>query len=101
MRGPLVVILTAIVLPGVGHVLNRLPTRGLMFVFYTVLLGVITWHLTTPDHSLVGRLAGGLFVYAVSIVDAYQWAVHRTRAEDVRDDAPTESRASRGTERRA
>ena len=50
--------------------LNRLPTRGLMFVFYMILLGVITWHLTTPDHSLVGRLAGGLFVYAISIVDA-------------------------------
>ncbi|SFN51417.1 hypothetical protein SAMN05216207_1015146 [Pseudonocardia ammonioxydans] len=80
MRHPLVVLLTAIVLPGVGHVLNRLPTRGLTFVFYTVLLGVITWNLTTPDHSLVGRLAGGLFVYAISIVDAYQWAVHRARA---------------------
>lgn len=80
MRRPLVVLLTAIVLPGVGHVLNRLPTRGLMFVFYTILLGVITWHLTTPDHSLVGRLAGGLFVYAISIVDAYQWAVVRARS---------------------
>ncbi len=80
MRHPLVVLLTAIVLPGVGHVLNRLPTRGLMFVFYTVLLGVITWNLTTPDHSLVGRLAGGLFVYAISVVDAYQWAAVRARA---------------------
>ena len=80
MRRPMVVLLTAIVLPGVGHVLNRLPTRGLMFVFYMILLGVVTWHLTGPDHSLVGRLAGGLFIYAISIVDAYQWAAVRARA---------------------
>jgi hypothetical protein len=83
VRRPWVVLLVAIVLPGVGHVLNRLPTRGLMFVFYTILLGVITWHLTTPDHSLVGRLAGGLFVYAISIVDAYQWAAVRARSTAV------------------
>lgn len=88
MRHPLVVLLTAIVLPGVGHVLNRLPTRGLMFVFYTVLLGVITWNLTTPDHSLVGRLAGGLFIYAISVVDAYQWAAVRARASNATAGAP-------------
>ncbi len=94
MRHPLVVLLTALVLPGMGHVLNRLPTRGLMFVFYTVLLGVITWNLTTPDHSLVGRLAGGLFVYAISVVDAYQWAAVRRRSARAPASSPV-SRAGR------
>lgn len=74
---PLAVLGVAIVLPGVGQVLNRMPVRGLVFVFYIVLLGVITYRLTTPEHSFLGRYAGGLFVYAISVLDAYRWAVHR------------------------
>lgn len=64
----------AIVLPGVGHVLNRTPVRGLLFVFYIILLGTITYHLTTPAHSFLGRYAGGIFVYAISVMDAYRAA---------------------------
>ena len=71
------VLAVAVVLPGMGHVLLRMPGRGLMFAFYTVLLGAITWQLTTPEISLVGRLAGGLFVYAISLLDAYTWATRR------------------------
>jgi hypothetical protein len=74
---PWMVLLVAVVLPGCGHVLAGMPRRGLMFAFYTLLLGVITWQLTTPDISLVGRLAGGLFVYAISVFDAYTWAARR------------------------
>jgi len=74
---PWMVLLVAVVLPGAGHVLARMPVRGLVFAFYTVLLGVVTWQLTTPDISLVGRLAGGLFVYAISVFDAYTWAARR------------------------
>lgn len=74
---PWLVLAVAVVLPGMGHVLARMPVRGLMFAFYTVLLGAITWHLTTPEISLVGRLAGGLFVYAVSVLDAYTLASRR------------------------
>jgi len=73
----MLVLAAAIVLPGAGHVLNRTPVRGLMFVFYILLLGVVTYHLTTPDHSMIGRLAGGLFVYAISIMDAYRTAALR------------------------
>jgi hypothetical protein len=74
---PWMVLLVAAVLPGAGHVLARMPVRGLVFAFYTVLLGVVTWQLTTPEISLVGRLAGGLFVYAISVLDAYTWASRR------------------------
>lgn len=76
---PRVVLVVAIVLPGVGHVLDRMPTRGLIFVFYMVLLGAVTFQLTTPEHSFLGRYAGGLFVYAISILDAYKWAAVRRR----------------------
>jgi hypothetical protein len=79
-RSPLLVLAAAIVLPGSGQVLNRTPVRGLIFVFYIVLLGVVTYQLTTPDHSLIGRYAGGLFVYAISIMDAYRSAAYRAAA---------------------
>ncbi len=41
---------------------------------FMILMAMITWHLTTPEQSLVGRLAGGLFVYAMSIPEAYRMA---------------------------
>ncbi|MHA6794979.1 hypothetical protein ACVGVM_15920 [Pseudonocardia bannensis] len=77
---PLLVLGVAIVLPGVGQVLNRTPVRGLIFVFYMLLLGTITYQLTTPEHSFTGRYAGGLFVYAISVLDAYRWAAYRVSA---------------------
>jgi len=78
-RHPLLVALVAIVLPGVGQVLNGQSSRGLTFLFFILLLGWISYHLTTPSHSFLGRYAGGLFVYALSVLDAYKWA--RVRRE--------------------
>jgi hypothetical protein len=82
---PLVVLAVAVVLPGVGQVLNGSPSRGLMMLFFMLMLGVITYNLAAPGISLVGQFAGGLFVYAVSVMDAYFWAryraeLHRTAA---------------------
>lgn len=79
---PRLVFLIAVVLPGAGQVANRMPVRGLIFVFYVILLGVVTYNLTTPEHSLVGRYAGGIFVYSISVLDAYRWALYRRRAFD-------------------
>lgn len=64
----------AILLPGCGHLLIGEQRRGATFLFFILLLGTITWHLTTPEQSLVGRYAGGLFVYALSLTDAYRLA---------------------------
>lgn len=71
---PYLVLLLAIILPGAGHVAAGLPSRGLVFIFFMLLFGWITFHLTTPDQSLLGRYAGGIFIYAISITDAYKWA---------------------------
>jgi len=38
------------------------------------MLGMVSWHLTTPAHSFVGRHAGGFLVYAISVLDAYRIA---------------------------
>jgi hypothetical protein len=40
-------------------------------------LGWISWRLTGPEVSLIGKLSGGLLVYAVSILDAYRIARFR------------------------
>lgn len=74
---PLWVLFVAATLPGIGQVVNRTPTRGLVFVFYTLLLGIVTFNLTTPEHSFAGRYSGGMLIYAVSVLDAYKWASHR------------------------
>ncbi len=64
----------ALLLPGVGHVVQGQPQRGLMFLFFTVLLGWVSLHLTGAEHSVIGRYAGGIFVYGVSVLDAYKLA---------------------------
>lgn len=71
---PWLVLAVAVVLPGVGQVLNGQPRRGLVLVFYMLLLGALTFLVADPDRSLAGRLAGGLFVYALSLLDAYRFA---------------------------
>jgi len=71
---PLVVLALAVVLPGVGHVALGQQARGLGFAFFSLLLALLTWHMSTPAQSFVGRSAGGLFVWALSIPDAYRIA---------------------------
>lgn len=71
---PHMVLATAILLPGCGQVLNRQPLRGLAFVFFLLLLGTITFLTAPPQASLIGRFAGGIMVYALSIPDAYRTA---------------------------
>jgi hypothetical protein len=71
---PYLVLGIALVLPGVGQVVNNQANRGLLFVFTMIALGYVTYHLSTPQISLIGRYAGGLFIYALSLMDAYKWA---------------------------
>lgn len=71
---PYIVLVIAILLPGAGHVAIGQPNRGLGFAFFTMLLALLTWFTTTPERSFIGRIAGGLFVWAISIPDAYKLA---------------------------
>jgi len=74
---PWLVLAIAILLPGVGQLANGTPLRGLTMLFFMGLLGSFTLLTTTPEHSFLGRYAGGLFVYAMSVMDAYRWARYR------------------------
>jgi len=71
---PYLVLALAIVLPGAGHVAVRNTARGLAFAFFVILFSMISYMTTPPDRSFVGRHAFGLFVWALSIPDAYRRA---------------------------
>ena len=71
---PYLVLAIAMILPGVGQVANRQPLRGLIFLFFMLLLGAFTLKTAAPDVSIIGKLAGGLFVWAMSMLDAYKVA---------------------------
>ncbi len=71
---PYLVLALAIVLPGAGHVAVRDPKRGLAFAFFVLFFAMVTYMTTTPETSFIGRHAGGLFVWALSIPDAYRRA---------------------------
>jgi hypothetical protein len=95
---PYWVLLAAILLPGGGHVLLGVPRRGLIMQLFMISLGWLTWHMTTPQHSLVGRLAGGLFIYALSVLDAYRtarlrWAVYQSACLGVGTNEPSQAKA--------
>ncbi len=79
---PYLVLAAAILLPGMGHVLAGAARRGIMLQLFMIAGALVTWHLSTPQTSLAGRLAGGLFVYAMSLPEAYRLA--RLRAVAIR-----------------
>jgi hypothetical protein len=69
---PYLVLALAILLPGAGHVAVGEPRRGLAFAFFVLLFGALTYATATPDISFIGRHAGGLFIWVLSIPDAYR-----------------------------
>jgi hypothetical protein len=71
---PYVVLTIAILLPGFGYVVCGRPRRGLTLQLFMISLAFITWHLSAPERSLIGRLAGGVFIYALSLPDVYRIA---------------------------
>ncbi|AWN40197.1 hypothetical protein U8607_17435 [Methylobacterium durans] len=76
---PRLVLLAAIVLPGMGHVLAGRPQRGLGFAFFTLIGAWLTTKFAAPDADAIARHAAGLFVWALSIPDAYRSARLRAR----------------------
>lgn len=77
---PYLVLVAAIALPGVGQVLNNSTRRGLLMLLFMIVLGYMTHQVASPNVSMIGQYAGGLFVYAISVMDAYYWAKYRTEA---------------------
>ena len=64
-----VAILCALIIPGSGHILIGRPMRGLVFLFWMIIFGWVTFRLTSEHVSMVGRLAGGIAIWAISVVE--------------------------------
>ncbi len=77
---PRLVLVLAILFPGAGHVAIGQTQRGFCFLLFAILFMVLSYMTTTPEHSFIGRHAGGLFVWALSITDAYKLARIRYEA---------------------
>jgi hypothetical protein len=71
---PRLVLAAAMLLPGVGHVLTGRAARGLGFALFALVGGWLTAKFAAPDASIIGRHAGGFFVWALSLPDAYRGA---------------------------
>jgi hypothetical protein len=71
---PYLVLTLSLLLPGSGHVLNGTPQRGLIFLFFIILLGWVSVNIMPADASFIGRYIGGVFVYGLSVIDAYKQA---------------------------
>ena len=76
---PYLVLATAVVLPGAGQVLNGAAQRGLVFLFFMILLGWVSMNVMPAHSTFVGRSIGGVFIYGLSVIDAYRCA--RARLE--------------------
>ena len=74
---PYLVMLIAALAPGSGHWAVGIIQRGVMFAWFMIVLGWISWRLTGPEINPIGRLSGGLLIYAISILDAYRIARFR------------------------
>ncbi len=71
---PYLVLLASLIVPGAGHVVLGQAQRGLTFLFFTVILGWASVKVM-PDHmSFFSRHVGGVFLYGISVLDAYRLA---------------------------
>ena len=66
---PWVILLAAFLVPGSGHVLLGRPTRGLVMLFWMVIFGYVTFRLAPPGSGFLGKIGGGVAVWALSAVD--------------------------------
>lgn len=76
---PYTVLAISFCLTGMGQVLNGQASRGLMMAFTALSLAWVSYNLTTPDHSFLGRYAGGFMIHAIALLDSYK--VARLRQE--------------------
>ena len=71
---PRMVLLAAILVPGAGHLLLGKQLRGAYFLFFSIVLGWLTTKIAPEHATFIGRHAGGFFIYALSLPDAYRIA---------------------------
>ncbi len=78
---PYLVLAAGLLLPGSGHVLLGKPQRGLIFLFFILILGWISLRIMPANGSFLMRHAGGVLVWGLSALDAYKMARVRQALE--------------------
>lgn len=73
-HNPYQVLAFALLMPGAGHVRLGLAQRGLMFLFFTVVLAWASYNVMPETSTFIGRHIGGVFIYGISVIDAYKTA---------------------------
>ncbi|WP_459930137.1 hypothetical protein [Desulfosporosinus burensis] len=64
-------IIAAMIIPGSGYLFLSRPMRGLVMLFWMCIFGYITFKLTSPDISVIGRYSGGIAVWVISVLEVY------------------------------
>ncbi len=82
---PYKILAASLLVPGAGHVWLGLAQRGMMFLFFTVILGWVSAKLMPESATFIGRHIGGVFIYGICALDAYRTA--RTRQETAKAEA--------------
>ena len=62
----------ALIIPGAGHVLLGKSTRGLLMLCWMVIFGYLTFHLSSPHVSFLGRISGGVAIWVLSVLEVYR-----------------------------
>jgi hypothetical protein len=75
-------VLAASIIPGAGHVWLGQAQRGLMWLFFTIILGWVSTKIIPEHMSFFSRHVGGIFIYGLSILDAYKTARLRAVTAD-------------------
>jgi hypothetical protein len=72
-KSPHLVLLVSLI-PGAGHVMLGQSQRGLTFIFFMVILGWVSYRMMPETASFFSRHVGGIFIYGLSILEAYRIA---------------------------
>ena len=83
---PYLVLIAGLVLPGSGHVILGKPQRGLIFLFFILILSWISYRIMPEQGSFLMRHAGGVLVWGLSALDAYKMARVRQALESFKPD---------------
>lgn len=63
------ILISALLVPGSGHVFLGRPSRGLVMLFWMVIFGYVTFRLAPQQAGFIGKISGGAAVWALSVVD--------------------------------
>ena len=75
------IIIAAMIIPGLGHVIIGKTKRGLIYLFWVILFGLITLQFAAKNASFIGRNAGGIAIWVLSILELNYYMKNKFRKD--------------------